>query len=98
MPKMAERIIEYQVPAGVAAGRADKLFAAEFEDVSRARLQRAFEAGQVSFNGQVIDKRFKLIDPGLLRAVLVDPDTTAGPVAVEIPLQIIYEDSDLSGG
>ncbi len=89
---MAERIIEFQVPAGVKSGRADKIFASEFEDVSRARLQRAFDAGQVTFDGEVIDKRFKVMRGGLLRAVLDEPDATAGPVAVAIPLEIIYED------
>ena len=54
---MPARIIEFAVPAGTAAQRADKLFAAEFDDVSRVRLQRAFDAGQVTFDGEVIDKR-----------------------------------------
>ena len=66
---MADRTIEYQVPAGAPAERADKLFAAKFEDVSRARLQRAFDAGLVTFEGEVIQKRFKVIRCGLLRAV-----------------------------
>lgn len=89
---MAERIIEFQVPEGVAKGRADKVFAAAFEDVSRARLQRAFDVGAVTFNGQVIDKRFKVNQAGLLRAVLDEPDANAGPSAVAIPLDIIFED------
>lgn len=93
MRGMAERVIEFQVTAGVKSGRADKVFAAEFADVSRARLQRAFDAGQVSFDGQVIDKRFKVNRAGLLRAVLDEPDAAAGPCAVAIPLEIIYEDA-----
>ena len=92
---MAERIVELPVPEGVTAGRADKFFAAGCADVSRVRLQRAFAAGQVRFNGQVIDKRFKLTTAGLLRAVLDEPDANAGPVPVEIPLQIVHEDADI---
>ena len=49
---MLERIIEFSVPPGAKEGRADKVFAAEFNDVSRARLQRAFDAGQVTFDGK----------------------------------------------
>ncbi len=92
---MAERIIEFSVPAGAKAGRADKIFAAEFDDVSRVRLQRAFDAGQVSFDGQIIDKRFKVNRAGLLRAVLEEPNTGEGPKAVAIPLDVIYEDASI---
>lgn len=92
---MAERIIEFQVPEAAARGRADKLFAAEFEDISRVRLQRAFDAGKVTFEGTVIDKRFKLTGAGLLRAVLEEKSASSGPIPVEIPLDIIYEDEAL---
>ncbi len=89
---MAERIIKFQVPEGVSSGRADKIFADEFEDLSRVRLQRAFDAGQVTFEGGVIDKRFKVTCGGLLCAVLNEPEAAAGPKAVSIPLEIVYED------
>ncbi|TVP78278.1 MAG: RluA family pseudouridine synthase [Puniceicoccaceae bacterium] len=92
---MTDRVIEYTVLAGTASTRADKLFAAEFDDVSRARLQRAFEAGQVSFDGVTIDKRFKINRPGLLRAVLEAPQFETAPSAVDLPLDIIYEDASL---
>lgn len=92
---MSDRIIEFAVPSGAKAGRADKIFAAEFDDISRARLQRAFEAGQVSFDGVTIDKRFKVNRPGLLRAVLEEPTFDAAPVAVDLPLDVIYEDESI---
>lgn len=92
---MPERVIEFSVPEGAKAGRADKLFAAEFEDVSRARLQRAFDAGQVTFNGGVIDKRFKISRAGLLRAVLDEPVFDSAPVPVDLPLDVIYEDESI---
>ena len=40
---MAERVIEFSVPSGIEPERADKIFAAEFDDVSRNRLQKAFD-------------------------------------------------------
>jgi 23S rRNA pseudouridine1911/1915/1917 synthase len=92
---MTERIIEYAVPAGTKTVRADKIFAAQFDDISRARLQRAFEAGQVSFGGMTIDKRFKVNQPGLLRAVLEEPSFDAAPTAVDLPLEVIYEDESI---
>lgn len=92
---MNDRIIEYTVPAGTKTVRADKIFAAQFDDISRARLQRAFEAGQVSFDGVTIDKRFKVNRAGLLRAVLEEPTFEAAPSAVDLPLEVIYEDDSL---
>lgn len=92
---MPERIIEFSVPPGTKSQRADKLFAAEFEDVSRARLQRAFEAGQVTFDGKVIDKRFKIARDGLLRAAMDEPEFEAPPVPVDLPLKVIYEDASI---
>lgn len=90
---MTERVIELYVSAGIRPERADKLFAAEFDDVSRTRLQKAFEANRVTFDGAVIDKRFKISRAGLLRAVLEEVDPSAGPGPVDIPLEIVYEDA-----
>ena len=67
---MSERVIQYPVAQVEKVQRADKLFADHFESISRSRLQRAFEAGRVTFNGQVIDKRYKVQQPGLLEATL----------------------------
>lgn len=92
---MAERVIEFSVPAGIAPERADKIFAAEFDDISRTRLQKAFEAGQVTFDGVVIDKRFKIDRPGRLRAALEEIGSAEGPGPVDIPLQIIHEDASM---
>ena len=91
---MSERIIEFQVPAGIESERADKVFASKFDSVSRTRLQKAFEAGRVTFDGVVIDKRFKVNRAGLLRAVL--EGVKAGeedPLPVAIPLEVVYEDA-----
>ena len=90
---MADRIIEFSVPAGVKSGRADKIFAGEFDDISRTRLQKAFEAGRVTFDGTVIDKRFKINRPGLLQAALEEVKADEGPLPVDIPLEIVYEDT-----
>ncbi|MEM7790521.1 MAG: RluA family pseudouridine synthase [Verrucomicrobiota bacterium] len=92
---MAKRILEFEVAPGVDGGRADKVFAAEFDDVSRARLQRAFDEGLVTFRGEVIDKKFKINSPGLLRAVLDDPDASEGPSAVDLPLNVVHEDESI---
>lgn len=92
---MPERVIEFSVPAGTEPARADKIFAAEFDDISRTRLQRAFDAGRVTFDGEIIDKRFKVDRPGLLRAALEELKPDEGPRPVAIPLDIVYEDASM---
>jgi 23S rRNA pseudouridine1911/1915/1917 synthase len=91
---MPDRIIEYAVPAE-AKGRADKIFSAQFEDVSRVRLQKAFDAGQVTFDGVAIEKRYKINSPGILRAILEEERFEAAPTATDIPLKVIFEDASI---
>ena len=69
---MSERILEYwRLKHGLGV-RADKVFASAFDSISRVRLQKAFDLGQVSFDGRIIDKRFKINQSGCLRAVLIE--------------------------
>ena len=92
---MSERVIQYPVAQVEKVQRADKLFADHFDSISRSRLQRAFEAGRVTFNGQVIDKRFKIQQPGLLEATLEEVAADACPEPVAIPLDVVYEDASI---
>lgn len=92
---MAERIIKYRVPAGTPTDRADKIFAARFQGISRTRLQKAFEAGQVSFNGVIIDKCFKINQAGMLRATLNESAPESSPQAANLPLDIVFEDASV---
>jgi 23S rRNA pseudouridine1911/1915/1917 synthase len=89
---MDERIIEYFVTDEVGEVRADKLFASVIEDVSRARLQKAFDSGRVSFEGEVIDKRYKIRHSGWLRATLERVSIDQVPQGISIPLDVVYED------
>lgn len=92
---MENREIEYVVPDGIDGERADKVFASAFEDISRARLQKAFDQGNVCFNGTIIDKRFKVSAGGVLTATVCTFHSEQPPKAVNIPLEIIFEDEDL---
>jgi 23S rRNA pseudouridine1911/1915/1917 synthase len=95
LSEMPNRIIEFTVPKGVKSGRADKIFSAEFDDISRVRLQKAFDAELVTFDGAIIDKRFKVNRPGVLRAVLEEVVLGEGPKPMDIPLSIVYEDESI---
>ena len=89
------QVIALTVPAGTAAGRADKVLADQAEGVSRTRLKRAFDAGQVTLNGAVVSARQKVKPGDQLRAELIPEHFEAAPVARDIPLEIIFEDDDL---
>lgn len=95
LSEMPDRIIEFIVPKGVKSGRADKIFSTEFDDISRVRLQKAFDAELVTFDGAIIDKRFKVNRPGVLRAVLEEVVLGEGPKPMDIPLSIVYEDESI---
>ena len=92
---MNERVIEFQVPAEIDENRADKLFASAFKDISRARLQKAFDLGRVTFNGEVIDKRFKIRNIGCLKAILEEASVKEIPKGNNLPLQVVYEDDSI---
>jgi 23S rRNA pseudouridine1911/1915/1917 synthase len=89
---MAERVLELRVPAEAAGQRADKALAACCADLSRSRLQRAFDGGGVTVDGRALDKRRKLAGGEHVRIVLDEPDADAALVPADLPLRVVYED------
>lgn len=84
----------YTVPAGVRRQRADKILAKGFPDRSRVELQRAFDAGLVSINGKAIDRSHSVSTGDLIEFSL--PETKPSELkAVDIPLDVLYEDEHL---
>jgi len=84
----------YTVPAGVARIRADKALAYAFPDHSRMALQRAFDAGLVTLRGRPIKRDHGVAGGDELGFAL--PETKPAEIkAVEIPLEVIYEDKHL---
>jgi 23S rRNA pseudouridine1911/1915/1917 synthase len=84
----------YTVPAGVARIRADKALAYAFRDHSRMALQRAFDAGLVTLRGKPIKRDHGVSGGDELGFAL--PETKPAELkAVEIPLEVIYEDKHL---
>ena len=84
----------YQVAPGVQRIRADKALAHGFPEHSRVALQRAFDAGLVTLAGRVI-KRDHSVKGGDEIAFTM-PDTKPAELkAVDIPLEILFEDKHL---
>ena len=72
--------------------RLDRYLAQECPELSRAHLQKLISDGYVTVNNKVVKRSFKL-DSGDKVSAIIPPIPT--PAAEEIPLNIVYEDSDL---
>ncbi|MDF1607978.1 RluA family pseudouridine synthase [Hoeflea sp. YIM 152468] len=79
-----------------ASGRLDAWLAAELEpDLSRSRIKALIEAGAVTVNGMAARQARHKISPGdTVELTLPEPED-AEPAGEDIPLDILYEDSDL---
>jgi len=84
----------YLVPAGGRRGRADKVLAQAFPEHSRAAIQRAMEAGLVKVDGKVIGQSQE-VNPGQMIEFSLPEVVAAELRAVDIPLDVIFEDKHL---
>ncbi len=84
----------YIVPHGSRRGRADKLLAQAFPEHSRAAIQRAMEAGLVKVDGKVIGQS-QDVSPGQTIEFSLPEVVAAELRAVDIPLDVIFEDKHL---
>jgi 23S rRNA pseudouridine1911/1915/1917 synthase len=82
------------VPEGVRRMRADKALAAARPEHSRTALQRAFDEGRVTLRGRAI-ARDHWVTAGDALEFSFPPTVPATVRAVEIPLEVIFEDKHL---
>jgi 23S rRNA pseudouridine1911/1915/1917 synthase len=75
--------------------RLDKVLAAGAGGLSRARLQALIEAGHVTGTGGPVTDSSRKTKAGEVFDITVPHAIEAVPVAQAIPLDIVYEDSDL---
>jgi 23S rRNA pseudouridine1911/1915/1917 synthase len=94
VPEDAWRVIA--VPSEARGQRLDRFLAAQFDSVSRSRLQLLIEQGDVLVDGQREKPSFKLC--GGERIVITAEPHPAPLKAVPeaIPLEVVYEDDDLA--
>ncbi len=73
--------------------RLDRFLAGALPDLSRARLQRLIEAGQVTLGGTPV-RRARRLKGGELLEIVVPPvtDPEAAPKPQALPLRILYQD------
>ena len=82
------------VPAEKAGIRADK-WLAEATNLSRSRLAALIEQGCVCQNGIPLSAADKKVTAGDVFEIAVPAPAPAVPQAQEIPLDVVYEDSDI---
>lgn len=84
----------YTVPEDRRRERADKVLAAAFPEHSRAAFQRALEAGLVKIDGKVIGQADDVRSGQVIEFSF--PEVKAAEIkAVDIPLEVIFEDKHL---
>lgn len=84
----------YTVPDTIRRERADKVLARAFPEHSRVAFQRALEAGLVKADGKVIGQADEVLRGQVLEFSF--PETTVAELkAVDIPLNVIFEDKHL---
>ena len=74
--------------------RVDKVLAAYFSDMSRSYLQKLIENGNVTLAGKTLKANFKVSSGQEIEILLPEPETLQVK-AENIPLDILYEDSDI---
>lgn len=75
--------------------RLDRALSGLLPDISRSRLKGLIESGGVSVNRTVIEAPSHKVRAGQVVTLTVPEPEAAEPAAQDIPLDIVYEDSDL---
>lgn len=87
-------IHEIDVLESQAGTRIDKFLADELPELSRSYIQKLIKEEQITVNGKIVKANYKLSPEDLvvvLQPELKEPDI----LAEDIPLNILYEDSDI---
>jgi len=86
-------IRKLQFAATRAGDRLDKYIAEECPELSRSYIQKLISEGYVTVNDRTVKSSFKLDDGDKVSATI--PPSVTPPLAEEMPLSVVYEDSDL---
>lgn len=83
------------VEEGESGERLDRFLARKLPTISRTRLKALVLSGKVSLDGAALIDPSRAVTTGMALRVVIPEPTPAEPHGEEIPLSIIYEDSDL---
>ena len=83
------------VDKGQSLLRIDKFLMMRLENVSRNRVQNAADAGSILVHGKPVKPSYRVKPADVISIVLAHPPREIEIIAQDIPLEILYEDSDL---
>ncbi|BFM38502.1 RluA family pseudouridine synthase [Synechocystis sp. LKSZ1] len=92
---LSEITLDIDYPPQQEGDRLDRWLAQQYPDLSRARLQRLIEAGQVRLNGAICQEKQHKLQGGDHLQVIIPPAEPLALTAQAIPLEILYEDEQL---
>lgn len=75
--------------------RIDKFLVCRITKVSRSRIQEAADAGQILVNDKVVKSNYRVKPNDVVVVMVTRPPMDTELIPEEIPLDIVYEDSDL---
>lgn len=90
---MGERELRFDVPSCGVQERLDAWLATQCEEFSRARIQKLIKEGRVTIDNRVV-KASSIPGAGDMVAVVIPALLPAIPQPEDIPLDVLYEDSD----
>lgn len=88
-------ILTHRIEEAEAGQRLDRVLAACHPDLSRSRLKALIEEGRVSADGATITEPSYRVKPGQRFTTQVPEAEPYEPQGQDIPLEILYEDSEL---
>ncbi|MBI2906256.1 MAG: RluA family pseudouridine synthase [Chloroflexi bacterium] len=92
---MIEAVNEHRgVDFAAAGARLDKFLSERFPQLSRSRIQKLIEEGQVAVNGKTAKASLRLKE-GDSVSVLVPAPEPQEPIPEEMPVRFVYEDEDV---
>src|SRR4051794_1233150 len=88
-------VTEWTVAEENARERIDKYITESWEeDVSRSQVQLWISGGHVTVNGNPVKANYKLYEGDVVKVVVPEPEVK-DLIAEDIPLEVVYEDSDV---
>jgi len=85
----------FTVDPGQSLLRIDKYLVNRIENASRNRIQNAAESGAILVDGQAVKSNYKVKPGNIISIVLPEPVRYFELNAEEIPIDIVYEDTEL---
>jgi 23S rRNA pseudouridine1911/1915/1917 synthase len=85
----------FKVDPGQSFLRIDKYLSPRLENISRTRIQNAANAGNIIVNNKPVKPNYKVKPGDTVQIVLPSPPREIDLIPENIPINIVYEDSDV---